>query len=132
MKLSTAITVGLIALSISSCGKKEKEVVVPPAPTRTASPFTPSSAGNITALQLKFWDRANSELDSLIESNSDLLASKDSSAYREAYLDYTSSRAVICKKSGLSGGYSEYQWVSKSIHKAVNKTLLYSLNFKTL
>ncbi len=130
MKSFTLLLVATALLTTVGCGKKEAAPVVEP--TSTVAPFAPAGSGQVTALQAKFWLKANTPLDSLATAHAEALNTKDSVEYHTAYTTYTSERQVTCKNSGLSGGYTEYVWISKNISKAVNRPLLDSLNLQTL
>ena len=124
------ITTAIIAATITGCAKKEEAPT--PIPTHTKVPFTPSNTGNVTALQVKFWQKANVSLNNLAKESATKLSAKDSTEYSQAYREYSAEQNAIRKSSGLSGGYNEYLWISKNISKAVNRSLLDSLKLKTL
>ncbi len=130
MKRFTLILATTALFMSTSCGKKEEA----PAPksTTTIAPFSPASSGQVTSLQVKFWSASNAPLDSLANASSELLNSKDSIEYRSAFENYTTNRESVCKNNGLSGGYTEYQWISKNISQAINRPLHDSLKIQTL
>jgi hypothetical protein len=130
VKRFTLILATTTLLIATSCGQKEE--VLAPEPTSTITPFTPASSGQVTPLQVKFWLASNAPLDSLASKNSEALNSKDSLEYRSAFEFYISNREAVCKTNGLSGGYTEYLWVSKNISQAINRPLLDSLKIQTL
>lgn len=130
MKSLTLFTAATALLLTVGCAKKEEPVVQKP--TATASPFVPAASGQVTPLQIKFWNKANTELNTLVAQSGETLNAKDSTEYKSAFETYSNTRDRICKKHGLSGGYKEYLWISKNISKAVNRPLLDSLKIKTL
>lgn len=132
MKRIVVLTTTALVLLASSCAKEEKVPAKATEPTATVSPFTPAASGQLTTLQVKFWNKTNAPLDSLAKANAEALSTKDSTAYQAAYQAYIAERNSTCKKNGLSGGYDEYQWISQNIENAINRPLLDSLQFKTL
>ncbi len=130
MKSFTVLIAAALLIATIGCSKKNPAPVQEPA--STAVPFTPFGSGQVSSLQVEFWLKTNRSLDSLLSINMSVQDTKDSIQNNQFLNNYTKQREKVCKSNGLSGGYSEYLWISKNISRAVNRPLLDSLDLQTL
>jgi hypothetical protein len=132
VKKSVFITLlAMVLAGLSVCQeKKTVEKQVPQAEPQKVE-FVPPSDSLVSIEQMKKWLLCNSYLDSLSIIYKDSFAVSDAARQTRYQEDFLKAQDKICVRVGLTGGYTEYFWILKSIGSPKNKKIVDSLKLTT-
>jgi hypothetical protein len=121
----------MLLAGLSVCQEKSTvEKQVPQAEPQKVE-FVPPSDSLVSIEQMKKWLLCNSYLDSLSIIYKDSFAVSDAARQTRYQEDFLKAQDKICVRVGLTGGYTEYFWILKSIGSPKNKRIVDSLKLTT-
>lgn len=132
MKKSVFIVLLAMMLAVLSACQKKKTVEkqVPQVEPQKVE-FVPPADSLVSIEQMKKWLLCNSYLDSLSIIYKDSFAVNDAARQTRYQEDFLKAQDKICVRVGLTGGYTEYFWILKSIGSPKNKNVVDSLKLTT-
>lgn len=116
----------LLLFLFTACNSKKENS--PPVHSSTIKTFAPiANDSTITEEQYTTWLRCNPLLDSLSYRYADSFSAQNYERFQHFQEQFVKAQDSICRQSGLTGGYEEYQWILQRLGAKENRDRLDSL-----